>query len=328
MKAFFESIPPQVYAYLGALLISVISAVFILPFLRRIKCGQVVREDGPQSHKSKTGTPTMGGVLFLLPLVLIGGWYAAFRDIRILPLILSTLGFGFIGFIDDYIKVVKKHNKGLNEKQKMLGLLVVSGLFTWYAVSATEGANTLVLPFLGLARPVLIPLMIAIPFAIFVLLAFTNAVNLTDGLDGLNGCVTTVVLLFFTMVTMFNSQWEYIRMFCAILAGGLLGFLVFNLHPAKVFMGDLGSLALGGAVASVALVTGTAFFLGLSGIIYVLEALSVVIQVGYFKRTGKRVFLMAPIHHHFEHKGWKETKVVTVFTIVTLISSGIAYLLL
>lgn len=327
MKEFFNAIPPQIYAYLGAFLLAVLSATFMIPFLRRVKCGQVVREDGPQSHKTKTGTPTMGGFLFLIPLVLLGVLYA-FRDIRILPLVLSTVAFGFIGFLDDYIKVVKKHNKGLDEKQKMIGLLLVSGAFTWYAVSSAPGANTLVLPVLGLSNPIALPLVIAIPFAIFVLVAFSNAVNLTDGLDGLNGCVTTIVLLFYTLVSMFTSQWDYIRIFCALLAGGLMGFLVFNLHPAKIFMGDLGSLALGGAVASVALVTGTAFFLGLAGIIYVCEALSVVIQVFYFKKTGKRFFKMAPIHHHFELLGWKETKVVTVFTLVTLAMSALAWFLL
>lgn len=327
MNDIIKFIPPQVVAYLIAFVLAVVSARFIIPFLKRLKCGQTVREDGPEMHKAKTGTPTMGGSLFLIPLVLVGGWYA-FKEPRIIPLLLVTLSFALIGFLDDYLKVVKKHNKGLTERQKMIGLLLVSGAFTWYAVTYLPAANSLVIPFIGIKAPVALPLLIAVPFALFVLLSFTNAVNFTDGLDGLAGCVTTVVLLFMTVVTMFNSDWEYIRTFCAILAGGILGFLVFNLHPAKVFMGDMGALALGGALSAIALATGTAIFLGIAGIIYVAEALSVVIQVLYYKKTRKRFFLMAPLHHHYEHKGWKETKIVTVFTLVTLVGCVVAWLLL
>lgn len=327
MNDIIKLIPPQVVAYLAAFVLSVVSAKFVIPLLIRLNCGQTVREDGPQMHKAKTGTPTMGGFLFIIPLVVVGGWFA-FKEPRILPLILVTLGFSLIGFLDDYLKVVKKQNKGLNERQKMAGLLLISGAFTWYAVSYLPAANTLVIPLIGIKAPVALPLIISVPFALFVLLSFTNAVNLTDGLDGLAGCVTTIVLLFMTAVTMFNSEWSYIRTFCAILAGGILGFLIFNLHPAKVFMGDMGALALGGALSAMALATGTALFLAIAGIIYVMEALSVVIQVLYYKRTRKRFFLMAPIHHHYEHKGWKETKVVTVFTLVTLVGCVAAYLVI
>jgi phospho-N-acetylmuramoyl-pentapeptide-transferase len=327
MKDIFKLIPYQVAAYIAAFIIAVLSARLVIPLLRRLKCGQTVREDGPQMHLAKTGTPTMGGVLFLIPLVLVGGWYA-FREPRIIPLILVTLAFSAIGFIDDFLKVVKKHNKGLNERQKMAGLLIVSGAFTWYAVTYIPDARTLVIPVLGIKAPVVLPLLVIVPFMMFVLVAFTNAVNFTDGLDGLAGCVTTMVLLFLALVTTLKSDWEYMRTFCAILAGGLLGFLLFNLHPARVFMGDMGSLALGGALTAVALSTGTAIFLGIAGIIYVVEALSVVIQVLYYKRTQKRFFLMAPIHHHYEHKGWKEGKVVAVFTLVTVAACAAAYLLL
>ncbi len=327
MQGILKAIPSQVFAYFISFLIALAAGKFLIPLLHRLKFGQTVREEGPQSHKIKTGTPTMGGFIFLLPVLILGILYS-FQDIRILSLILVTFGFAFIGFLDDYIKVVKKNNKGLSPSQKMIGLLIVSGAFTWYAVSYTPGAQSLIVPFLGIDAPVVLPLIIAIPFCLFVLVSFTNAVNLTDGLDGLAGSATTIVLLFFTLVSMFNSEWEYIRMFCAILAGGLLGFLVYNLHPAKVFMGDTGSLALGGALAAVAILTGTPIFLGLAGIIYVAETLSVIIQVYYFKRTGRRVFLMAPLHHHFEQKGWSETKVVTIFTFVTLLSSVLAFLLL
>lgn len=327
MDKIFNIIPHQVVAYLISLAMAIALARFLIPLLKRIKCGQPQREEGPASHKVKSGTPTFGGLLFLIPLVLVGGWYAL-KDHRILVLILVTLGFGLIGFLDDYLKVVKKHNTGLTPRQKMLGLLIVSGAFTWYAVSYVPEASTLIIPFLGLKAPVTLPVVIAVPFSIFVLVAFSNAVNLTDGLDGLAGTVTTIVLLFLTVMSTFNNEWNYISTFCAILAGGVLGFLVFNLHPAKVFMGDVGALALGGALSAMSLMTGTAIYLGIAGIIYVAEALSVVIQVAWFKRTQKRVFLMAPLHHHYEYKGWKETKVVTIFALITIVSCAIALLLL
>ena len=327
MDKIFNIIPHQVVAYIISLAMAIALARFLIPLLKRIKCGQPQREEGPASHKVKSGTPTFGGLLFLIPLVLVGGWYAL-KDHRILVLILVTLGFGLIGFLDDYLKVVKKHNTGLPPRQKMLGLLIVSGAFTWYAVSYIPEASTLVVPFLGLKAPLTLPVVIAVPFSIFVLVAFSNAVNLTDGLDGLAGTVTTIVLLFLTVMSTFNNEWNYISTFCAILAGGVLGFLVFNLHPAKIFMGDVGALALGGALSAMSLMTGAAIYLAIAGIIYVAEALSVVIQVAWFKRTQKRVFLMAPLHHHYEYKGWKETKVVIIFTLITIVACAIALLLL
>ncbi|MDI9514987.1 MAG: phospho-N-acetylmuramoyl-pentapeptide-transferase [Clostridiaceae bacterium] len=327
MDKIFNIIPHQVVAYIISLAMAIALARFLIPLLKRIKCGQPQREEGPASHKVKSGTPTFGGLLFLIPLVLVGGWYAL-KDHRILVLILVTLGFGLIGFLDDYLKVVKKHNTGLTPRQKMLGLLIVSGAFTWYAVSYIPEASTLVIPFLGLKAPLTLPVVIAVPFSIFVLVAFSNAVNLTDGLDGLAGTVTTIVLLFLTVMSTFNNEWNYISTFCAILAGGVLGFLVFNLHPAKIFMGDVGALALGGALSAMSLMTGAAIYLAIAGIIYVAEALSVVIQVAWFKRTQKRVFLMAPLHHHYEYKGWKETKVVIIFTLITIVACAIALLLL
>lgn len=327
MQGILKAIPSQVVAYFISFLLSLVAGKFFIPFLKNLKFAQTERKEGPKSHKFKTGTPTMGGFIFLLPVLILGILYS-FRDSRILPLVLVTFGFAFIGFLDDYIKIKKKNNEGLTPKQKMIGLLLVAGAFTWYAVTYAFGASTLILPFLGFQNPIYLSLVIAIPFCLFVLVGFTNAVNLTDGLDGLAGSVSTIVLLFFTVVSMFDSEWDYIRLFCSILAGGLLGFLVYNLHPAKVFMGDTGSLALGGALAAVSILTGTPVFLGIAGIIYVAETLSVIIQVVYFKKTGKRVFLMAPLHHHFEQKGWNETTVVAIFTFVTLLSSILAFLLL
>ena len=327
MLAVLKNIPSQVSAYFICFIISVVLGIILIPLLRRLKCGQIEREDGPQSHKSKQGTPTIGGLIFLLPIFIVGAIYSFF-DIRILPLVLVTFGFSLVGFLDDFLKIKRKNSNGLSPRHKMLGLLIVSGVFTWYAVSNVEEARTLVIPFLGYNKPWVLPVVIAIPLCVFFLVGFSNAVNLTDGLDGLTGSVTTIVLLFFTLVTTLNSQWDYIRIFCSMLAGGLLGFLVFNLHPAKVFMGDTGSLALGGALAAVSILTGTPLFLAIAGIIYVAETLSVIIQVIYFKRTGKRFFLMAPLHHHYEHKGWTETKIVIIFTIVTIFSGTLAFFLL
>ncbi|NMA67758.1 MAG: phospho-N-acetylmuramoyl-pentapeptide-transferase [Clostridiaceae bacterium] len=327
MGTIAKAIPPQIVVYIVSLLISTVAGKFLIPLLRRLKFGQVIRKEGPQSHKSKTGTPTMGGVIFLLP-VLIMGIIFSFKDARILIPVLVTLGFALIGFSDDYLKIIKKHNEGLTPKQKMISLLIVSGAFTWYATTFVSEANTLILPFLGFEKPINLPVLLSIPFNIFVLAAFTNAVNLTDGLDGLAGSVTTIVLLFYSIICIRNSEWDYIRIFCAILAGGILGFLVYNLYPAKVFMGDTGSLALGGAIAAISILTGTTVILAITGIIYVFETLSVIIQVIYFKRTGKRVFLMAPLHHHFEHKGWSETKVVSIFTFITVLTALLALLIL
>ncbi|NLO94125.1 MAG: phospho-N-acetylmuramoyl-pentapeptide-transferase [Clostridiaceae bacterium] len=327
MLAVLKNVPSQVIAYFICFVVSLLLGIIMIPLLKRFKFGQIQREDGPQSHKSKEGTPTIGGLIFLLPVFVFGAIYSFF-DIRILPLVLVTLGFSLVGFMDDFLKIKRRSNNGLSPRQKMFGLLIVSSIFTWYAVSYVEEARTLIIPFIGHNNPWVLPVIIAIPLCMFFLVGFTNAVNLTDGLDGLAGSVTTIVLLFFTLVTTLNSQWDYIRIFCSMLAGGLLGFLVYNLYPARVFMGDTGSLALGGALAAVAILTGTPIFLAISGIIYVVETLSVMIQVIYFKKTGKRFFLMAPLHHHYEQKGWNEIKIVIIFTIVTIISGILAFILL
>ncbi len=207
----------------------------------------------------------------------------------------------------------------------MLGLLIVAASFTAYTVTMTDAGEKTVIPFIGLDNPINVPATVFIPFCIFLLLAYTNAVNLTDGLDGLAGSVTIVVLVLFTLIAMLNEEWNTIKLFCAILAGGCLGFLTFNLHPARVFMGDVGSLALGGAVASVAILLQMPFILVIAGMVYFIENVSVILQVAYFKKTGKRIFRMAPIHHHFELMGWSETKVVIVFLIATVIFCAIAF---
>jgi phospho-N-acetylmuramoyl-pentapeptide-transferase len=296
-----------------------------IPFLTRLKFGQTVRDDGPQSHLKKTGTPTMGGFIFLVPLLLMSVYYARY-DARILPVMFVTIGFGLVGFIDDFIKVVKKRKDGLYWNQKMLGLLLVAVTFAFYSSRAGIGSE-IIIPLLGMERTIDLAWFF-IPFAVLVLIASTNSVNITDGLDGLCAGVTLIVTLFFSIVAMTRSEWEYIKIFCSILSGGCLAFLAYNAHPARVFMGDMGSLALGGAVGAVSIMMNMPLILFVVGEIYVIEALSVIIQVANFKLTGKRVFKMAPIHHHFELSGWKEVKVVYVFWAVTVLLSIVSLLAL
>jgi len=296
-----------------------------IPFLTKLKFGQTVRDDGPQSHLKKTGTPTMGGFIFLVPMIVLSLFYARY-DVRILPVALVTTGFGIVGFIDDFIKVVKKRKDGLYWNQKMFGLLLVAVIFSFYVTKAGIGTD-IIIPLLGMDKTIDLAWFF-IPFTILVLIASTNAVNITDGLDGLCAGITLIVTLFFSIVAMTRSEWEYIKIFSSILSGGCLAFLAYNAHPAKVFMGDMGSLALGGAVGAIAIMMKLPLILFVVGAIYVIEALSVIIQVASFKLTGKRVFKMAPIHHHFELSGWKEVKVVYVFWTITLLLSIISLLAL
>lgn len=317
-------IPDQIIYFVAAFALALLSGAILIPFLRRLKFGQTVRDDGPKTHLVKQGIPTMGGFIFLVPLVIIGGYFAL-TDKNMAALVLTTLGFGVVGFIDDFLKIKRKSKDGLKPKQKIIGLLVVSACFTAYVVTMTDCGNKTVIPFIGLDNPLIVPIFLFIPFCLFMLLSYTNAVNLTDGVDGLAGSITMIVLVFFTVVSMLNSEWNSIKLFCAILSGGCLGFLAYNLYPAKVIMGDIGSLALGGAVASVSILLQMPFILVIAGMVYFIENISVILQVAYFKKTGKRIFKMAPIHHHFELSGWKETKVVTVFLISTVIFCAIAF---
>jgi phospho-N-acetylmuramoyl-pentapeptide-transferase len=317
-------IPDQIIFFVASFALALLSGAVLLPLLRRLKFGQTIRDDGPETHLIKQGIPTMGGFIFLIPLALIGGFFAL-KDRNLAALILTTLGFGLVGFLDDFLKIKRKSKDGLKPKQKMIGLLLVSACFTAYVVTMTEVWEKTVIPFIGLDNPITVPVFLFIPFCLFILLSYTNAVNLTDGVDGLAGSITMIVLVFFTVVAMLNSEWNYIKLFCSILAGGCLGFLAYNLHPAKVIMGDVGSLALGGAVASVSIMLQMPFILVIAGMVYFIENLSVILQVAYYKRTGKRIFRMAPIHHHFELSGWKETKVVIVFLIATVIFCAIAF---
>lgn len=309
------NISTHVFVFILSFIFSLILGPILIPVLTRLKFGQTVRDDGPKSHYKKTGTPTMGGVIFLIPIVVLAGFYAG-QDKRILPLIFVTLGFGLIGFIDDFIKVVKKRKDGLYWNQKIFGILVVAVTFAVY-VSRTQTSD-IIIPFLGMENTVSLGWLF-VPFVVVVLIASTNAVNITDGLDGLAAGVTLIITVFFTIVAMTRSEWDYIKIFTSVVSGGCLGFLAFNTYPAKVFMGDTGSLALGGAVGAIVVLLKMPFILFIVGGIYVVEALSVMIQVMSFKLTGKRVFKMAPIHHHFELSGWREVKVVSVFWGITVL---------
>ncbi len=321
------TISAQTIAFAVTFLLTLIAGPVFIPIFTKLKVGQTVRDDGPATHLKKTGTPTMGGIIFLLPMLLVSLYYAAEYP-GILVLTFTTLGFGFIGFIDDFIKVVKRRKDGLYSNQKMLGLLIVSAIATFYIVYVMKLGTDIIIPFMGFDHTFTLPVWIFIPLCILVLAASTNAVNITDGIDGLAAGVTLIVAVFFAIVAMTRSEWDYVKMFCSTVAGGCLGFLAFNMHPARVFMGDNGSLALGGAVGIVSIVMKMPWILLVVGFIYVIETLSVMIQVASFKIRGKRVFRMAPLHHHFELSGWKETKVVTVFWIITIIACFIGFITL
>ncbi len=293
--------------------ISVVLGPLVIPFLRRLKVGQTERTEGPESHLKKNGTPTMGGILFLISVVITSLLFV--KDYpKILPILFLTLGFGMIGFLDDYIKVVLKRSMGLRAWQKFALQIVVTGIFVFYLQRYTDVSLVMKVPF---AEGVYLDFgWFNIPILFFIVIGTVNGTNFTDGLDGLASSVTVLVATFFTVVAIgTNSGIEPIT--CAVV-GALLGFLLFNVHPASVFMGDTGSLALGGFVAASAYMMQMPIFIAIVGFIYLLEVVSVMLQVSYFKMTGgKRIFKMAPIHHHFELCGWSETRVVAVFSIVT-----------
>jgi phospho-N-acetylmuramoyl-pentapeptide-transferase len=293
--------------------ISVLLGPVIIPFLRRLKVGQTVRDEGPQSHLKKNGTPTMGGILILLSVVVTSLFFV--KDYpKIIPILFLTLGFGMVGFLDDYIKVVLKRSMGLRAWQKMALQIVVTGVFVFYLLKYTDVSLAMKVPFMD---GVYLDFgWLNIPILFLVVIGTVNGTNFTDGLDGLASSVTVLVATFFTVVAIgTGSGIEPVT--CAVV-GALLGFLLFNVHPASVFMGDTGSLALGGFVAASAYMMQMPLYIVIVGFIYLVEVLSVMLQVSYFKVTGgKRIFKMAPIHHHFELCGWSETRVVTVFSIVT-----------
>lgn len=302
-----------IYSILIGALTGIILGPVVIPILKVLKFGQNVREDGPRSHLKKTGTPTMGGIIILISLVLATILInKSFSGIYAVTMI-TTMGYGLIGLLDDGIKIIKGRSLGLRAYQKIIGQIIFALIIAYYAYTNPGIGSKLLIPFtnnyidLGFWY---------IPFTTLIVVGTTNSVNLTDGLDGLASTVTMIVALFFIFVC-FAFNIDELSIFSGAAAGACLGFLRYNSYPAKVFMGDTGSLALGGLVASLAILTGLTLYLPIIGIVYVAETLSVIIQVISFKLTGKRVFKMSPLHHHFELSGWHETKVVAVFGIVT-----------
>lgn len=305
---------------LMAFAISVVLCPIIIPFLKKMKFGQYVRDNGPKAHLKKAGTPTMGGLIILACIAVTSVLYI--RGNRgILPVLFATIGFGLIGFLDDYIKVVMKRSLGLTPWQKIVLQAVVAGIFVYYYLVKLGYKPEFLIPFSGGIRDgwyVSMPVPVFVVFVYFVMLGTVNGTNFTDGLDGLASSVTLLVAVFFTIVA--SGMKSGITPVTASAAGSLMGFLLYNVYPASVFMGDTGSLALGGFVASAALMLKLPVFIIVAGAVYLIEVLSVIIQVVYFKASGgKRFFKMAPIHHHFEQCGWSETKVVTVFSLFTAV---------
>ena len=309
---------------LGAFVASIIVSIIIIPILRRLKVRQSERELGPKSHLKKSGTPTMGGIIITIVRLLLSVFlYLHYSDqepeiaTRLLPMIFVTIGFGVIGFADDFKKVILHNTDGISPKAKMVGLLIVSIIYVVMLTLVFKNGCEIFIPFMN--TYIDIPIYIYIPFAIFVILGTTNAINLTDGVDGLATSVSAIILTCLTVVSIMLGATET-SIFGSIIIGSLLGFLLFNLHPAKVFMGDTGSLLLGGAIAGIALYLKMPLLLVIIAIIPILETLSVIIQVGYYKKTQKRIFKMAPLHHHYELSGWNENKVVSIFSLITLVA--------
>ena len=292
----------------------------VIPLLRRLKFGQTERDDGPKSHLKKTGTPTMGGLMILAGIVITSLIYV--KDYpQIIPVLFVTAGFGIIGFLDDYIKIMLHRSEGLTPWQKMLGQFLVTGIFVVYYYNLRGGDMAMLIPFMP--GHYLHLGWLAVPVAFLAIIGTVNGANFTDGLDGLASSVTVLIATFFSVVAI-GTQSGLHPITCAVV-GSLMGFLLFNVYPASVFMGDTGSLALGGFVAGTAYMLQMPLFIIIVGFIYLVEVASVILQVAYFRKTGgKRLFKMAPIHHHFEKCGWSETRVVALFSIVTAILCLIA----
>jgi phospho-N-acetylmuramoyl-pentapeptide-transferase len=314
----------QVKVLVITFILTVILAFIIIPILKKLKVGQMERDDGPESHIKKQGTPTMGGIIMIIAIIIciIGAYiYCIYQGNtetanNIIPMLILSVGFGSVGFIDDFKKLNKKNTEGLKPSYKMLGLLLISVIYVLLIIVGSKIGTQTYIPFLKIYID--IPIYLYIPFAVLVILATTNAVNLTDGVDGLSSSVCAIIITCLTVIGMIFNIKEVV-IFGSAVIGAVLGFLMFNLHPAKVFMGDTGSLFLGGVISVLALYLKVPLLLLIIALIPVLETLSVILQVAYFKKTGNRIFKMAPLHHHFELSGWKESKIVIVFSLITLI---------
>ena len=305
-------------------IITIILALIIIPILKKIKIGQIERDDGPKSHLKKQGTPTMGGIIFILGIeictIISYIYYKNIGEIelanKLIPMLCLTLGFGIVGFIDDFKKLVLRNTKGLKPLYKMIGLFLISITYILLILKFSNNGTDLFIPILK--KEITLPIYIFMPFSILVILATTNAINLTDGVDGLSSSVCSIITACLTIIAMLKKVPE-VSILGTITVGAILGFLMFNLHPAKVMMGDTGSLFLGGLISCLALYLKMPLLLLVIALIPILETLSVIIQVTYYKKTGNRIFKMAPLHHHFELSGWNENRVVRVFSIITFL---------
>ena len=318
----------QIKILLLSFVITIITSLAIIPILKKLKVGQMERTEGPQSHLGKQGTPTMGGIIMIL-VITVFLCYDYIKDNQssvaknLIPIAAVSIGFGLVGFIDDFKKLVLKNTEGLKPLYKMIGLLIFSVAFVLYITKVLNIGTETYIPFIKTYFT--LPVWLYIPFAILVLLGTSNAVNLTDGIDGLATSVTALILTCLTVIGIIFNIKEIV-VFGSITIGTCLGFLLFNLNPAKIFMGDTGSLMLGGAVAGMALYLKMPLLLLIIALVPVIETLSVMIQVRYFKKTGNRIFKMTPIHHHFELSGWNENKIVSIFSIITLMLSVVGLL--
>lgn len=311
-----------IYATIVSFLIVLLLGPVVIPALKRFKFGQNIRDDGPKSHLKKAGTPTMGGVIFIISIIITVIVVAPKMTGPLWVALITTVGYGIIGLLDDSLKIIRKRNLGLRAYQKLIGQIAFAFILSYYAYMNKNIGSVVHIPF---TNNMIDFGVWYIPFMMFVIVGVTNSVNLTDGLDGLASGVTLIVSVFFAVVT-YGLGDRDLSIFCGALAGSLLGFLKYNSYPAQVFMGDTGSLALGGAISALAVLLRMPFILVIVGGIYVAETLSDIIQVISFKATGKRVFKMAPLHHHFEQEGWHETKVVAWFCIFTAILCLIGFL--
>jgi len=319
----------QIIYLLIAFILTAILGKIIIPILKKLKIGQSERLDGPRAHLKKQGTPTMGGIMMIISIVVVTLAYCFLNreNKEIIPVVaiaLASIGFGIVGFIDDFKKVVLRNTEGLNPKLKMLGLLIISVIYTMFLVNYTNLGTDIIIPFIN--YDFILTVWIYIPFTIFVMLAATNAVNLTDGVDGLAGSVSAIMITAISVIAV-KLGYENISIFGAIVVGCCAGFLIYNFYKAKVMMGDTGSLLLGGVISSMTIYLKMPLWLIIIAIIPVIETLSVIFQVLYFRKTGKRLFRMSPLHHHFELTGWRENKVVAVFSLVTFVASTIAILI-
>ncbi len=314
----------QMLIFLGAYILGILLSLIVLPYLKKLKIGQVVREDGPKSHLKKAGTPTMGGIVILIASLVVLS-IVAIKYPKLVMAIVPFIGFGIVGFIDDYKKLRYANTEGLSPLKKMIFLFVISAIFILLYIFVFDYGMDTIIPFIH--KDVIMPVGIFVIFTLFILLGTSNAINLTDGLDGLATGVVTIIIAFFTAVAIKNNDTE-MAVFGSTIMGSSLAFLIFNMHPAKMFLGDTGSLALGGAVAAMALLMKMPIYLAVVALVPVVETISVALQVIYFKLThGKRLFKMAPLHHHLELSGLKETRVVSLFWIITTVLCVLAYVI-